>query len=128
MKGIVMILFLTILIPVIVYNELPDWTFYLTSATRLWLAADDIESSYGTDSFFDKLQNVEKKYDSNIEIYTNDGRFIYATADFIDSLPADLNKAPTVDNKYKLNYETVDGEISAAGRGFIQYYARRRVC
>lgn len=119
MKGIVMILFLTILIPVIVYNELPDWTFYLTSATRLWLAADDIESSYGTDSFFDKLQNVEKKYDSNIEIYTNDGRFIYATADFIDSLPADLNKAPTVDNKYKLNYETVDGEISAAGRGFI---------
>lgn len=119
MKGIGLILFLTILIPLIVYNKLPDWTFYLSSATRLWLAADDVESAYGTEQFVDKLRNVEKKYDSNIEVYSSDGRFIYSTIGLVSSLPKDLNRAPTIDNKYKLEYETVDGEISAAGRGFI---------
>lgn len=119
MRGIGLILFLTILIPVVVYNKLPDWTFYLSSATRLWFAADDIGSAYDTDHFLQEVQNVEKKYDSNIEIYSADGRFIYSTSAFVNFLPQRLNDAPTIEDKYKLSYRTVDGEITAAGRGFL---------
>lgn len=119
MRGIVLILFLTILLPVVAYNKLPDWTFYLTSATRLWLATDDIESSYGTDEFLQKLENIEKTYDSNIEMYSSDGRFIYSTLAFIEKLPKSLDSAKTIDEKYKLEYQIVDGSLNAAGRGYL---------
>lgn len=119
MKGIVLILFLTVFLLILVYNKLPDWTFYLTSGTRLWFAADDIEGAYGTDKFLDRLEDVEKKYDSNIEIYSSDGRFIYSSIAFIDSLPAKLDSAPKIDDKFKLEYETKEGEISTGSRGFL---------
>lgn len=119
MRGIVMILFLTILIPVGAYYSLPEWVYYLAPGTRLWLAMDDISNAYGTSEFDETLRLVEKRVDSNIEIYTADGRFIYSTAAITDPLPKDLSRAPTVDDKYKLTYQTVDGKISAGNRGFL---------
>ena len=119
MRGIVMILFLTILFPLIAYYNLPEWVYYLAPATRLWLAMDDIDSAYGKAEFDETLRIVEKRMDSNIEIYTAEGRFIYSTAAMTDPLPQDLTKAPTVEEKYKLTYQTVDGEISAGNRGFL---------
>ena len=119
MRGIILILFLTILIPAGAYYSLPEWFYYLTPATRMWFALDDIEQAYNTAEFNSTLDQVEKQFDSNIEIYTKDGRFIYSTAAMTDPLPADLSKAPTVDEKYKLTYQTVDGEISGHTRGFL---------
>ena len=119
MRGIVTILFLTVLIPLGSYYSLPEWVFYLAPGTRLWLAMDDITNAYGTEEFESTLQDVEKRFDSNIEIYSADGRFIYSTAAMNDPLPKDLSLAPTVDNKYRLNYQTVDGQISAGNRGFL---------
>ena len=119
MRGIIMILFLTILIPIGAYYSLPEWFYYLAPGTRMWLALDDIESAYGTAEFDETLRLVEKRFDSNIEIYTEDGRFIYSTAAMTDPLPADLSKAPTVTEKYKLTYQTVDGKISGGNRGFL---------
>lgn len=119
MRGIVMILFLTVFIPFFAYYNLPEWVYYLAPGTRLWLAIDDINSTYGTDEFDETVRLAEKRLDSNIEIYTADGRFIYSTAAMTDPLPVDLSRAPTVDEKYKLTYQTVDGEISALNRGFL---------
>lgn len=119
MRGIIMILFLTILIPVGAYHSLPEWVYYLAPGTRLWFAMDDINNAYGTPEFDETLRLVEKRFDSNIEIYTEDGRFIYSTAALTDPLPTDLSKAPTVNAKYKLTYQTVDGEISGGNRGFL---------
>ena len=119
MRGIVTILFLTVLIPVGAYYSLPEWVYYLAPGTRLWIAMDDISNAYGTDAFNETLGEVEKRFDSNIEIYTADGRFIYSTAAMTDPLPADLSKAPTVEDRYKLTYQTVDGKISAGNRGFL---------
>ena len=119
MRGIVTILFLTILIPGAAYYSLPEWVYYLAPATRLWLAMDDISNAYGTQEFDGTLRLVEKRVDSNIEIYTAEGRFIYSTAAMTDTLPLDLSKAPTVEEKYKLTYQTIDGEISAGDRGFL---------
>ena len=119
MRGIILILFLTILIPAGAYYNLPEWIYYLTPATRMWFAMDDIEQAYNTEEFDSTLRLVEKRYDSNIEIYTEDGRFIYSTAALTDPLPADISQAPTVDSKYKLAYQTVDGEISGGNRGFL---------
>ena len=119
MRGIVMILFLTVFIPFFAYYNLPEWVYYLAPGTRLWLAIDDINSTYGTEEFDETVRLAEKRLDSNIEIYTSDGRFIYSTAAMTDPLPVDLSRAPTVDEKYKLTYQTVDGEISALNRGFL---------
>ena len=119
MRGIVTILFLTVLIPAITYTYLPEWVYYIAPGTRLWLAMDDINNAYGTDEFDETLRLVEKQFDSNIEIYASDGRFIYSTAAMTDPLPYDISQAPTVEEKYKLTYQTVDGEISAGNRGFL---------
>ena len=119
MRGIIMILFLTILIPAGAYYSLPEWFYYLAPGTRMWFALDDIESAYQTEDFVDTLHLVEKRFDSTIEIYNKEGRFIYSTVALTESLPYDLSTAPTVDSKYKLTYQTVDGEISGGRRGFL---------
>lgn len=119
MRGIIMILFLTVFIPFFAYYNLPEWVYYLAPGTRLWLAIDEINGTYGTGEFDETVRVVEKRLDSNIEIYTADGRFIYSTAAMTDQLPTDLSRAPTVDDKYQLTYQTVDGEISAGDRGFL---------
>ena len=119
MRGIVMILFLTVFIPFFAYYNLPEWVYFLAPGTRLWLAIDDINGTYGTDEFDETVRLAEIRLAANIEIYTADGRFIYSTAAMTDTLPLDLSRAPTVDEKYKLSYQTVDGEISAGNRGFL---------
>ena len=44
MGGIVIIMLLTVLIPILAYNLLPEWAYYLSPGTRLWLAAEEIEA------------------------------------------------------------------------------------
>ena len=72
MRGIVMILFLTVFIPFFAYYNLPEWVYFLAPGTRLWLAIDDINGTYGTDEFDETVRLAEKRLDSNIEIYTAD--------------------------------------------------------
>ena len=46
MRGIIFIMLLTVLIPVIAYNNLPEWVYYLTPATRLWIITEEISAAY----------------------------------------------------------------------------------
>lgn len=118
--SVVTIFFVAVIVITMFYYSLPEWVYYLIPAVRLYVAVDEIDSAYGTDYFSDVLRSVEKEYDSNIEIYASDGRFIYSTLDGDHTqLPTDLSQAPDVDEKFKLTYETVDGQINAGSRGFL---------
>lgn len=120
MSSIALIFFIAVCVISIGYYSLPDWVYYLNPAVRLYFAMDDINSAYGTDEFLSVLKDTEKGYDSNIEIYSADGRFIYSSLDHnIDSLPRNLSYAKAVDSKYELTYKTVEGEISAGDKGFL---------
>ena len=124
MRGIVVIMVLTVLIPIVAYNYLPEWVYYLVPGTRLWLATTEVEDAYGTDDFLETLSDIEKKYDSTVEIFTAEERFIYSSRALIDSLPADLSKAPSIDDVYRLNYEVVYGSLQMGSKGFlIERYA-----
>ena len=119
MRGIVAIILLTVLIPVLAYNNLPEWVFYLTPGTRLWLATEEVAAAYGTDAFLETLKDVEKNYDSAVEIFTADERFVYSSRALIDSLPAELGDAPTVDEVYRLNYKVIYGDLKMGSKGFL---------
>ena len=119
MRGIILIMFLTILIPIIAYNTLPEWVYYLNPGTRLWLAADGIERAYEDNELFKVLKDTEKQYDASIEITTADGRFVYSTQALIHSLPADLTEAEEVDKDYAIHYETKYGQKTGSGKGFL---------
>ena len=119
MRGIVIIVLLSVLIPVLAYNNLPEWVYYLTPATRLWLATDELSSAYGTPEFLETLKDIEAKYDSTVELYTADGRFVYSSRALIGELPAELAAAKTVSDEYRLKYETVSGELQAGGKGYL---------
>ena len=119
MRGIVAIILLTVLIPVLAYNNLPEWVFYLTPGTRLWLAAEEVSAAYGTEEFLETLKDVEKNYDSSVELFTADDRFIYSSRAIIDALPADLGSAPTLDAVYRLNYEVLYGDLKMGSKGFL---------
>ncbi len=120
MSSIALIFFIVISVITVAYYLLPGWVYYLNPAVRLYFAVDEINSAYGTEEFTNVLRDVEKGYDSNIEIYSADGRFIYSSLNSDKTaLPADLSKADTVDNKYKLTYKTTEGDISSGNRGFL---------
>ena len=120
MSSIALIFFIAISVITVGYNALPEWVYYLNPAVRLSLAADEIAGAYGTASFNSILRDTEKGYDSNIEIYDNDGRFIYSTLDpDKGSLPRNLSNAKTVDEKYQLTYKTSQGAVSAGDKGFL---------
>ena len=119
MRGIILIMFLTILIPIIAYNTLPEWVYYLNPGTRLWIAADGIERAYEENDLFAVLQDTEKQYDATIEITTADGKFVYSTQALIHSLPADLSEAEEVDKDYAIDYATKYGEKTGSGKGFL---------
>ena len=112
------IMLLTIFIPILAYYLLPEWAFYLSPGTRLWLATEDVNGAYGTADFLNTVQEMEKEADSNIEIYTADGRFVYSSVALIDALPADLSAAPSIDPAYRKNYTPVFGSIREDGKGF----------
>lgn len=118
-RTILLILIASVFIIFVAYYNLPDWTYYLVSATRLWLATDEVKLAYDTDHFNDALSSVEKMYDSTIEVYGPDGRFIYSSLDADAVYPEDISSAPTVDEKYRLTYEIIDGEIKPDKRGFL---------
>ncbi len=119
MRGIIVIILLTVLIPIIAYNNLPEWVYYLTPATRLWIATEEINSAYHEGVMNDVLREIDKKYDVTVEIRLADGRFIYSTAALVDELPADLTKADTIDEGYALNYETKYGEKVFGNKGYL---------
>lgn len=120
MSSIALIFFISVCVITLAYNALPDWVYYINPAVRLYFAADEISNAYGSDSFSDVLRDIEKGYDSNIEIYDKNGRFIYSSLDHdSSSLPSDLSKAPTVDSKYQLTYKTTVGTVNAADKGFL---------
>ena len=68
--------------------------------------------------FLGTLQEVEKKVDSNIEIYTADGTFVYSPLALIRELPADLSEAPEIDRAYRKDYTPTFGSIRSSGKGF----------
>lgn len=120
MSSIALIFFIAVSVITLAYNALPEWVYYLNPATRLYFAADEITNAYGTQLFTDTLRDIEKGYDSNIEIYTADDRFIYSTLDpDKGSLPVIIATADTVDSKYKLAYKTSQGAVAAGDRGFL---------
>ena len=55
MRGIIVIILLTVLIPVIAYNNLPEWVYYLTPATRLWIATEEIGNAYAEGQLNDEV-------------------------------------------------------------------------
>ncbi len=120
MNSIALIFFIAVGIITVAYYSLPEWVYYLNPAVRLYFAADEIAEAYGTERLSSVLLDVEKRYDSNIEIYASDGRFIYSTLEPDKRpLPKDLSDADSVDVKYKLTYNTSDGTVSAGDRGFL---------
>ena len=119
MRGIIVIILLTVLIPIIAYNNLPEWVYYLTPATRLWIATEEISSAYHEGVMNDVLREIDKKYDVTVEIRLADGRFIYSTAALVDELPDDLTKADTIDEGYALKYETKYGEKVPGNKGYL---------
>ena len=120
LSSIALIFFIAVSVITLAYNALPEWVYYLNPATRLYFAADEITNAYGTEQFTDTLRDIEKGYDSNIEIYTADDRFIYSTLDPDRmSLPLKISSADTVDSKYKLTYSTSQGEVAAGDKGFL---------
>ncbi len=126
MRGIVVIILLTVLIPIIAYNNLPEWVYYLTPATRLWIATEEISNGYAEGTLNDVLGEIDKKYDVTVEIRLADGTFIYSTAALVDELPADLTEAQPIDTGYALNYETIYGERRAQDKGYlVKEYAGR---
>ncbi len=118
MRGIVVIILLTVLIPVIAYNWMPEWVYYLVPATRLWIATEELTGAYG-EGFLDKLTDIEKEYDAAIEVYTEDERLVYSTKAVITSLPADLNEAETIDGAFGYQYVTQYGERKPGGKSFL---------
>lgn len=120
MNSIALIFFVAVCIISVCYYSLPEWVYYLNPAVRLYFAVDEINSAYGSENFSDVLRDIEKGYDSNIEIYSKDGRFIYSTLDHDHTdLPKNLSNADTVDSKYRLTYKTTEGSVDAGDKGFL---------
>ncbi len=120
LNSIALIFFIAVAIITLAYTSLPTWVYYLNPAVRLYFAVDEIGSAYGADDFTAVLKDVEKRYDSNIEIYVDNERLIYSSLDHdLTSLPKALKNADTVNEKYKLDYKTTEGKINAGHKGFL---------
>ncbi len=120
LSSIALIFFIAVSVITLAYNALPEWVYYLNPAVRLYFAADEIENAYGTDHFLEVLRDVEKGYDSNIEIFNKSDRFIYSTLNpDIEFLPENLTNATAIDSKYQLTYKTSQGDVIAGDKGFL---------
>lgn len=119
MRGIIFIMLLTVLIPVIAYNNLPEWVYYLAPATRLWIITEEIGAAYEDGDLLQTLKDQETHYDVAIEITTADGRFVYSTKALINKLPQNLSQAAEIDEVYALNYETKYGSKFTDSKGYL---------
>ena len=119
MRGIVIILLLAVLIPVIAYNGLPEWTYYLIPATRLWLAGEEVAAAYEEGDFLDTLTDVGTEYDAFAEVFAPDGRLVYSSRAVITDLPEKLSDAETLDDMYLYPYTVVYGERRIGGKSFL---------
>ena len=119
MTAIIFIMLLTVLIPVIAYNSLPEWVYLFVPGTRLWIGSDDVASDYGTVDFMESVQYAEKKYNATIEIFNADGEFIYSTRSLVDTLPVDLSEAPPIDEAYMIKYDVKNGSLKSSSKGFL---------
>ena len=119
MRGIIFIMLLTVLIPVIAYNNLPEWVYYLTPATRLWIVTEEISAAYEAGDLLQTLKDSETHYETIIEITDTEGRFVYSSRALQNTLPDDLSKAPPVDDSYLLDYATKFGSKNANGKGYL---------
>ncbi len=119
MRGIIFIMLLTVLIPVIAYNNLPEWVYYLAPATRLWIITEEISAAYEDGDLLQTLKDQETHYDVAIEITTADGRFVYSSKALINKLPQDLSQAAEIDELYALNYETKYGSKFTDSKGYL---------
>ncbi len=118
-----LILLISLILPVIAYDQLPEPFYYLLPGVRMWLASDEIMSTYGDeDNFTTAIKAVETGYDAKVEIYNSDGALIYSTnytPDMTYNLPFPLSQAPVIDEKYKTNYDPLNDESMVVGqRGF----------
>ena len=118
MGGIVIIMLLAVFMPILGYYLLPEWVYYLSPGTRLWLATEEVNNAYGTEDFLKTVQEMEKEADSNIELFTADDRFIYSTLALITELPASLSDAPTIDAAYRKDYAPTYGSVQEGNKGF----------
>ena len=119
MRGIIFIMLLTVLIPVIAYNNLPEWVYYLTPATRLWIVTEEISAAYEAGDLLQTLKDSETHYETIIEITNADGRLVYSSRALQNTLPDDLSKATPVDDSYLLDYATKFGSKNASGKGYL---------
>lgn len=118
MRGIIFIVLLTVLITAFAYNNLPEWVYYLTPATRLWIASEELGAAYEED-FLSKIKDVEKEYDTSVEVFRADGALAYSTKALITYLPADVNTAEALDDIYLFDYEVTNGERRVGEKSFL---------
>ncbi len=119
MRGIIVIMLLTVLIPVLAYNLLPEWLYYASPATRLWIMSQEITSMHGTAELLQALRDAENHYDTAIEIRLKDGTLIYSSKALISKLPEDLSQAAPVSEDYTLRYDTKYGSKMENATGFL---------
>ncbi len=119
MTAIVFIMLLTVLIPVVAYNSLPEWVYLFVPGTRLWIGSDFVANSYGTEEFTEAVKYAERKYNATVEIFNADGEFIYSTWSLVDELPADLSEALPIDEAYMIKYEVKSGRLKGSDKGFL---------
>lgn len=123
LTRISLILLISLVLPTLAYDQMPEYFYYLLPGVRMWFAADEIMEAYGDSGKFTRAVNaVETGYDAKIEIYDSENRLLYSThytPEMTESIPFPLSKAPTIDNKYKTNYEKVNTQsIEIGRRGF----------
>ncbi len=118
-----LILLIALILPVIAYDQLPEPFYLLLPGVRMWIASDEIMSTYGDeDNFTLAIKAVETGYDAKVEIYNKDGQLIYSTnytPEMTENIPFPLSEAPVIDDKYKTNYDQLNNENLEVGqRGF----------
>ncbi len=115
-----LILLVALILPVIAYEQLPEPFYFLLPGVRMWLASDDIMSTYGdADSFTTAIKAVETEFDTKVELYNADGQLIYSTnyaPEMTEDIQFPLSQAPVIDEKYKTSYEQLNDESMAVGR------------
>ena len=84
-----------------------DWINLGYAAVRMFFAERTIEEAYmtGNDNFITIMDDVEREYEVTVELYTSDGKFVYATSYKGEmSVPPYGNGVITIPDSEKKNY------------------------